>query len=395
MTFCPAGQHPQKKAGFADHVIVGTAALGATLNNVPVLAAVPFAALVASIGLDLANLCTADPPTQPTMNLTDWVALAGPPGLAEFTGAQAKFVQWCQYFLWFQFCECSGSSTPAVTVPSLPSGFPQINPAITGFPVAATPCYPPATANFSASTTVGTVDQLQFPDTLLGFSWTLNNNHGVLGDGNYCAVTFSWMDIHHAHSFTDTTIDVLSQTVWPLAIYLERPAGAVFLQINTQSSAGGSQGVVAGWSGVCEGGIGPGIPSGAAPLADPTLLEQISQILQMVTLIQRQAVPFAYIASTVHAGLTGAGSISIADLLGVQIAITTDSTHLGVEGTSPAELFDRGWITFATSDGAMHSTRLEHAAQLIMPCQAGVYTTLYYDLHPLITVSITELLREP
>src|SRR5450756_767271 len=122
MAFCPAGQHPQKKAGFADHVIVGTSALGATLNNVPVMAAVPFAALVASIGIDLASLCTADPPTQPTMNLTDWVALAGPPGLAEFTGAQAKFVQWCQYFLWFQFCECTGGTTPAVTVPSIPSG---------------------------------------------------------------------------------------------------------------------------------------------------------------------------------------------------------------------------------------------------------------------------------
>ena len=395
MAFCPSGQHPQKKAGFSDHVIVGTSALGATLNNVPVLAAVPFAALVASIGLDLASLCTADPPAQPTMLLADWVALAGPPGLAEFTGAQAKFTQWCQYFLWFQFCECSGGTTAGVTVPSIPSGIPQINPAIPGYPSSAAPCLTADSGtgfhftSAGGSTMISQAFGALTPTSMLVTAITSHHT----GTGATINVTVDQGYGSPEVPGTQTTMLCPTAGTTTLVVPIDTTAG--YYTITGHGVAGSGDSNVQVLTQVfCNGqpALGPVQP--CCP-PDPLTQGMLDQILQLVTLIQRQAAPFAYIASTVHSGLTGAGSLAIADLIGVRVAITTDSARLGEEGTSPAELFDRGWITFATSDGALHSSRLEHAAQLVLPCQAGIYTTLYYDLNSLITVSITELVREP
>jgi len=115
----------------------------------------------------------------------------------------------------------------------------------------------------------------------------------------------------------------------------------------------------------------------------------------MVTLIQRQAVPFAYVASTAHSGLSGAGSLSISGLLGIKVAVTTLPAQLGSQGTSPAEYFDMGWLTFGTLDGYPQSYRLERSAQILLPNLCSAFTSLDYDLHPGVVVTITELLREP
>ncbi len=137
---------------------------------------------------------------------------------------------------------------------------------------------------------------------------------------------------------------------------------------------------------------GPG-PTPCCP-PDPLLSAQIDQILKTVTLIQRQAVPFAYIGGTVHSGLTGSGVLAVSGLIGAKITITTDPTNLGVEGSSPAILFDRGFITWGTADGYPQSERLERTNQLSLPARASAFTDLAYDLHPGVTVTITELLRE-
>jgi len=128
---------------------------------------------------------------------------------------------------------------------------------------------------------------------------------------------------------------------------------------------------------------------------DPFTQGMLDQILSLVTLIQRQAVPFAYVASTAHAGISGAGSFSIPALLGVKVGWTTTPSELGVEGTSPETVFDAGWITFGTTDGYPTSVRLEHSPQIIMPARCSAYTELAYDLHPGVVVTITELVREP
>jgi hypothetical protein len=122
---------------------------------------------------------------------------------------------------------------------------------------------------------------------------------------------------------------------------------------------------------------------------------QLDVIQQLLTLIQRQAVPFAYVSKTVHSGLSGAGSISVQGLLGVKLECTTIPSSLGVAGTSPAEHFDLGWITWGTADGYPQSVRIEHSPQLSLPARASAFTSIAYDLHPGVVATITELQREP
>jgi hypothetical protein len=117
--------------------------------------------------------------------------------------------------------------------------------------------------------------------------------------------------------------------------------------------------------------------------------------MAMVTLIQRQIVPFAYVTGTSHAGLTGTGSFGISGLLGVKVALTSDPTSLGVRAGTPAELFDRGFVTLGTPDGYPSDYRLEHNPTIILPPRCSAFTTLGYTLHPGVTATITELVREP
>lgn len=133
------------------------------------------------------------------------------------------------------------------------------------------------------------------------------------------------------------------------------------------------------------------------PCCPPDVSTQASLdlILKMVTLIQRQSVPFAYLPSTTHPTLSGAGSFDISGLIGASIQVTTLPTAIGREGTSPTEYFDMGFVTFGTPDGYPTSYRLERDSQVMFPARCGLYTTLAYDLHPGVVITITELVREP
>jgi hypothetical protein len=115
----------------------------------------------------------------------------------------------------------------------------------------------------------------------------------------------------------------------------------------------------------------------------------------MITLVQRQAVPFAYVPGTVHAGLSGAGELDIFGLIGIKATITTLPDALGRAGTQPTELFDAGFLTFGTTDGFPTSFRLNRTDLLALPPRCSAYTKLDYDLAPGVVVTITELLREP
>jgi len=75
--------------------------------------------------------------------------------------------------------------------------------------------------------------------------------------------------------------------------------------------------------------------------------------------------------------------------------MTLGPGFLGQEGTSPTEYFDAGFLTWGTPDGWPQSFRLDHDPTLNFPRRAGLFTTLDYDLHPGVTVTITELVREP
>lgn len=138
-------------------------------------------------------------------------------------------------------------------------------------------------------------------------------------------------------------------------------------------------------------------PSNVLPCCPPDVTTQayLDLILQAVTLIQRQSVPFGYVSGTAHAALSGAGAIAIGGLLGAKVDLTTIPGSYGREGTSPTEFFDLGFVTFGTADGFPSSYRLGKQSNLFLPARCGAYTVLDYDLAPGVVATITELVREP
>jgi hypothetical protein len=130
-------------------------------------------------------------------------------------------------------------------------------------------------------------------------------------------------------------------------------------------------------------------------VTDPATMALLEQILQYVTLIQRQAVPFAYVAGTVHSGLTGSGTIAVQGLIGAIVEITsTLGDTIGEAAGDPPFLYSAGWLNWGSVDGYIPRQFLEATTTLSLPPEAGAYTSLNYSLPPGVTVTITELSRE-
>jgi len=123
--------------------------------------------------------------------------------------------------------------------------------------------------------------------------------------------------------------------------------------------------------------------------------QQLSEILELVTLIQRQAVPFAYIFSTAHSGLSGEGHVDVQGLLGVRVVLDAIGTGVGAESGDPDEIFEAGWITWGNDDGSTKREWITHSPFISMPAVAGQYTRVGYTLGQGVSATITEIVREP
>ena len=141
------------------------------------------------------------------------------------------------------------------------------------------------------------------------------------------------------------------------------------------------------------GGLGTAEPNpcGALSARAEALLEQIKAL---VTLIQRQAVPFAYIAGASHTGLSGSGEIDVQGLIGVSITPDSLPSWSGVEVGDPDTLWLDSWINWGNGDGWTPREFLRSSPHVSMPRAAGQFTKLGYSLKPGLTVTITELTRE-
>lgn len=128
---------------------------------------------------------------------------------------------------------------------------------------------------------------------------------------------------------------------------------------------------------------------------DPSTVALLNQIYGLLQLIQRQAAPFGYVTGASHTGLTTSGELTVADLLGVKITVTTIPGYVGSESGDPDEYFDIGWFAWGSTDGFSAREFITHSPQLSLPADAGLYTRLGYTLHPGVVVTVEELIREP
>lgn len=376
---------------------MSSAAVAAFLNNIPTLWAVPLAIYIARLRFDLLEFCSTDPPPVPNFTALDAIDLINVYNPVVNIPASDKFQQLVGAYLWYTVCQCSGVQTPAAPAPlPAPPGLPAINPPAVG------PAYPT-----SGQQNCGTI-QAQL-------AWTVGDSTHVgasspvpTGATRFHGVaTWSPPDSNSLHSpfvqldFLDSTGFVVQS--WTAAtVYSAGPVDQTFSidsrtvtfrwqwSHGTMSTAGTATPRV-DW--LCGSGT-TGVPVVQPCPPDPFVQGLLEQILGLVTLLQRQVAPFAYVPGPRHNGLTGNGQFAIHGLLGVSAIITTVPPGLGNIAGDPPELFDVGFLTIGSADGWHRSVRLEHNPTLVMPI-LGSETLVGWTLAPGVVVDLLELIREP
>lgn len=368
--------------------------IAALLNNIPTIWAVPLAGYIGAITYQLSQFCPADPPEVPTITALDVVGLLNVFNPVANLPAAEKFQQLIGAYLWYQVCQCDGAATPAPPAPVADPGGWQIDPPVAP-PIAAEPCvinepggstpavttYPhPLDNTVPLGATACTVDTF----------WR-NASHSASNRIVYQVLLKDANGATHFTSQTWTSFDTAfveshSFPLFPQTVTVEVvQAGPVPTTQTTDPTA-----QVKFWCG-----NGPGSTVEPCCPPDPLLQSQIDRILQLVTLIQRQIVPFAYIQSTAHSGLSGDGHIDVQGLIGCLAQMDTIPPNVGVESGDPLEYWEAGWINWGNTDGSTKREWLTCSPQVSLPAAAGQYTRIGYSLRPGVSITITELVREP
>jgi hypothetical protein len=403
MSICASGSS-QAKAGVPASIVVDAAYVQSILP--PALAwAYPY--LPYMHGLEIGNVgafCALDPPTWTVPSAADIFEFIVGGNFTQAAAVQQFLQDITRAYLWYQLCECSSGTTPAApSAPAAPTGLPELNPpgVVTGSPIA--PC-----GSFSASLAGpqvhGNAHQV-LPESTAGIgsvrqSLPVGTTQLVITSHNISSGATQQTETWNI-SFFDQFGGSLGGNSWSVAngatqtvtIPPLADSTTFYIWISDPGAVDNSNGAAAEVSAYCGGAPGQ-LQSPCCP-PDPVLTALINRLMAAVELIQRQGVPFGYVPGAVHSGLSGAGALSVSGLLGAKVAITTDPATLGIEGSSPSVLFDRGFISWGTPDGYLQSERVQHNPQLSLPPRASAFTSLAYDLHPGVIVTITELVREP
>lgn len=353
-------------------------------------------------GLEIGSVpafCAADPPSFTTPTAAQIYNFISQGPIGDFITVNQFIEDITKRYLWYQLCECASVSTPAApSPPSAPANLPVVNPPnVTGLPAVGSCGHHvvPAAAFGAAGINQKYYDDQTVPPTTT--SVTVVTNSSAAG-ATHPTVTMvlSWIGAH-APAVTPV-LATTSYTISSGAIRTDTfpwPQGALGFLIQSNTPAGGSTDLLTlTIDYLCNGGvIGAPQPTPCPP--DPAVRQLLKQIYELLTLVQRQAAPFAYIYGTNHTGLTGDGELAVSDLIGVSVDVTTLPTSYGSVPGTPAELYGLGFVSLGTADGWSKSQRIDHDGTLLLPPQAGVFTRVGYTLSPGIAVSIRELVKEP
>jgi hypothetical protein len=347
---------------------------------------------------DVGAFCSVDPPT--------WTVPTGPQIYAFISGGPLSQAQTVDQFiqditrayLWYNLCECKSVATPAPpSAPSAPSNLPGVNPGgVVSISPAACALY--SWSQFTDTTGYNAVPHLTVPSSAVTVDVTVTG--GVDGvnvavpDRIFCDVFL----LDASNATLAHYVDGPSSLAhgWNQTLNHPVPGGTAFVTVNVRWDGGSNSGTISG--AVAFNCTTFGTPSSGVQqccsATDPITRATLQSILDMVTLIQRQTVPFAYISGPLHSGLTGTGTISVQGILGVLLNVSVPARAGQVSGT-PDTVFDCGWINFGTADGYADRQFITSDSQVIFPAAAGAWTIVAYTFLQGVTVSITELIREP
>jgi hypothetical protein len=396
MSICSSGVS-RKIAGVADGLVIDQAYIQSILPA-GLAWAYPYLPFMQGLQIgDVDAFCAADPPTWTTPTGDQIFAfLAGGP-LGDYQVVNQFLQDVTRAFIWYHICECATVATPAApAAPSAPSGLPAINPStVVTLPpsnhcAAVTFTQGPLTGgNVAGLTTVLPCAGSNVTGVKITIAETINSGAGFVA--NFSMKWFDSAAIIRSDPFLLPPLNSTRSFILP-----GPPAGAISGQVAAAGTGGGgSSTFVTTLEYFCNGAIPGGNQSSCCP-PDPSLTALLARIDQMVTLIQRQSSPFAYVYGSNHAGLSGADELSVSGLIGVSIDITTLPGRVGRAIGAPDHLFDVGYVTLGTDDGWSSSRRVDADGSLILcPPGAGAMTRVGYSFTPGVVADIRELLREP
>lgn len=373
--------------------------------------------LLGGLTYDLVNVCDSDPPADPGLTAQDIADALNLYNPFVSIPAQQKLQQWFTRIYWYAVCDCVATTTPSLPTPSDPGDTAGINPGLPSGPQGAF-CWDitvtlhvptPQTVNydfteqllpaqnldpsFAALAASGIPNMARVPSgATTMYAVTTIDAIPAAGDQSGVCIQFynaanSALVGYCIADFIETSPST-TQTSAPLAI----PATATHWIAQGNSSTV-AHNIAVQLRVACAGDSADAPVTPCCP-PDPALALKLEQILAMVTLIQRQIAPFAYVIGTAHAGLTGHGHFSVQGLIGVLVEITAGS-QVSEEDGDPTTVWSAGWISFGSAAGNSERIFISTSPQTCFVEAAGQYTRIGYTLRPNVTATITELVREP
>lgn len=347
--------------------------------------------------VDVNAFCALEPPDFPSLDALDLWALVARDKVSVGATAFNKARQLVEHFAWYLLCQCNSGGTPAPPAPPAePANRPLVNPPALVHLPNVLPC---VTAVSPAISYVAGSGLNRIPADYAGRNGTsmrLTMTTTVdVAPGP--PIQFSFKSYRHitSDSLVRTDTFVLSSNQTFQIVVPTEPGATLVTPVLFANPGGGATFASAQIDVFCDG-QAPNAPLSPCCPPDPGLLAKLDQVVAMVTLIQRQAVPFGYVPGVAtHAGLVGSGELVVSGLLGFLVQLTSVPPELGIEAGSPNTLFDAGWVTCGTADGWEKSTRVEHNPRLVVPEAMGLVTRIGYSFAPNVVATITELVREP
>jgi hypothetical protein len=413
---CPSNGPSQQIPGTAVTNVIAGGLITAGLEALsPWL--LPISLLVDGFLYEANTQCTADPPAMPTFTDADAEILAlgllAPNATATLSKIHDLLLNWA----WDHFCECTGgASTPAAPQPppqgtGAPTGA-QSQPCLQGsysgqppFQASTTPvsAWPDVTPQLlgtpRASHTVTFQDGSTGPGylipsgvTSISYTGTAPNTSGLGCIGPFAAADVIFFTSTGAYIGDVVMNSPVGGASCNLSGSFSVLANSVYwvAKVNFQTSTTTLTSNLVYNTQIWCGGGGPGVQVSCCP-PDPSISIAIQNILNYLqNITTNTSGSGSYTKSTVHAGLSGAASLSVSNLAGVLVDITTQPAGRTGEG-NPPYLYDMGWLSILTSDGMIDEKRLTRTQQLWLPRHMPLALTFGYYLNPGVVATITEL----
>src|SRR6266536_867622 len=390
---CPTGGGTSSpKPGVGAAIYISSAAAGALLNNIPVAWAVPLAAFIGANTYEATQFCGNDPPADPgitALDVANLFANIGNPG--GYLVSAEKVAQLVARYAWYVFCQCDGVGTPAPPAPpAAPANMPTVQDTAACQTIAGVECdagpYPGCGSIGYRGNTWASTDVL-VPSGAVTMRVTTRS----IDYGQSLTITPRVQFFTSAHAqMAPIDLPVLAlgtSQVNDVTV----PSGAAFYHVAAYDPNVSSTDHV-GFQASVQVFCGGSLDTNANCCAELRLT--IEQIFELLQIMQRQLIPFAFVDGPAHAGLTGVGHFDISEsMVGIRVESTVPPA-LGSELGDPLRIFDLGFVALGDADGWFGERRLSQADVLWAPRWTSAVTRIGYTLAPGATATITELRRE-